>query len=658
MGRWKHALGAIGTVVFLVGCGSGSGAAGPRTAASRSASAPILSQSVSLAPTSVAAVGSSWTIMVFSNSDNNIEADQVAAVNAMETVGSTAAVSVVVQIQTKTIPFGAPLDTQAKRLFIQKDGDPTRIGSPTIEALGDVDGTSPAAIAQFVGWARQNYPAQHYALILSDHGGAWTGFGQDDVNNTTGSVTKLAQLVTQSGQALGQRFDIFGFDTCLNAAIEVQSLLAPVAAIGIGCEESVPASWNYSQFLADLAANPEMDARTLAKAIVTRTGSFTHSVNADESTETGNVNFQMSALDLDKLPAVVTAFQDFTSRNRASLASLLPTLEIARARSLSFWKPDQHNDVGYMVDLGDFASQLSLAHQDPALPAIRAAIADAVILEVAGRLEQRATGISIFWPAAAINGSLDWGSYGNYSTTAFAQATGWDQYLNAFWTTTSALTQNPSPPIVAPPQPATGASPAAPLELAFTVDTKDTAALGAALLCSAGSSAQAFIGTFDLAPGATSATWDGTALVLTAGSQTSFLDWQSIIPGAGLYTADVQLSGSQNLATSQATVAVSIDSTGTPTLMGIYYVWPDKVAQTNSFEAAPASDLVGATLTPVIRTLDASGNFAAPILGDSIPVAGMALAKTAVPSGSYTIAIQAIDYASNLGVGFASVTIP
>ncbi|HZU99239.1 MAG TPA: clostripain-related cysteine peptidase [Planctomycetota bacterium] len=588
-----------------------------------------------------------WTVMAFVNATNNLEPDLVASVKAMETVGSTPNVSIVVEMQTLTLPFSVPRDTQAKRMLMVKNSDPSRITSPALQVLGDVDGTSPTEIASFVSWAKSHFPARHYALILSDHGGGWSGFGRDDANHTTATAAKLAQLATDAGAALGQRFDIFGFDACLNAAIEVQTLLAPVARIGIGHEESVPASWNYSQFLADLVAQPAMDPTTLARAIVSRTAGFVKGVDGDEATEAGNVSFQMSAIDLDQLPAVVSAFGRFTSKNAGNLASLVPALAVARARALSFEKSDPGTNSGMFVDLGDVIAHLAAAVPDPDLTATSAAIAKAVIVQSRAALEQNATGLSIYWPTPDTGYTLNLGPQGNYSSTAFAQATGWDKYLGAYLLATAML-----PPGAAPTLTATQA--ASGTQLSLGIDHANTAAV--ALDLSYGGTS---LGTIDIDPKATSVSFDPSVFVLSDGQSVIAPDWTVIVPGSGIYGAKLAIVG-PNVQGSWAVALCQRDPSGSSaTLIGLAYVALANDGS-QSYVSVPAADLDGAVVMPYVSALDTSGNVTG-VFEEKAPVSvsGLSLEKLPLQSGAYTVTLTAYDWAGNASApATTTVTVP
>ena len=48
-----------------------------------------------------------------------------------------------------------------------------------VSTLGEVDMASPTVLTTFLRNGIQNYPADHYGLILWGHGAGWRGFGGD-----------------------------------------------------------------------------------------------------------------------------------------------------------------------------------------------------------------------------------------------------------------------------------------------------------------------------------------------------------------------------------------------------------------------------------------------------------------------------------------------
>lgn len=57
--------------------------------------------------------------------------------------------------------------TSAKYLLAQKEG------FREIRDLGELNMGDPANLANFIAWGMTAYPARRYALVFSDHGGAW-----------------------------------------------------------------------------------------------------------------------------------------------------------------------------------------------------------------------------------------------------------------------------------------------------------------------------------------------------------------------------------------------------------------------------------------------------------------------------------------------------
>ncbi len=122
--------------------------------------------------------------------------------------------------------------------------------------LGPTDMGDAATLASFITEGIAAFPAEYYALIISDHGASWPGVGPDDSGES--SVRDLAEL--QEGLATGladagvERLDLLGFDACLMAAYEVASVLPAYADRLVASSELEPgAGWDYCslQLLAD-----------------------------------------------------------------------------------------------------------------------------------------------------------------------------------------------------------------------------------------------------------------------------------------------------------------------------------------------------------------------------------------------------------------------
>ena len=117
-----------------------------------------------------------WTFMVYLAADNDLEQFGIGDFNEMETVGSTADVQIIVQMD-RSPQYDASNGnwSDTRRFRVVKDVNTATISSPVVQNMGEVNMGAPQSLVEFVKWARQNYPAERYCLVLWDHGGGWKG---------------------------------------------------------------------------------------------------------------------------------------------------------------------------------------------------------------------------------------------------------------------------------------------------------------------------------------------------------------------------------------------------------------------------------------------------------------------------------------------------
>ena len=149
-----------------------------------------------------------WTIMVYMDGDNNLEGAGIADINEMEEVGSTNDINIVVQFDRTPGWDSTNGDwNTTRRYYIEQDTDTSTISSTLISDLGELNMGDPNTLSNFVIWAIQNYPADHYALIIWDHGSGWKS---EDINfaksccedETDGDELTITELRTASIQRI------------------------------------------------------------------------------------------------------------------------------------------------------------------------------------------------------------------------------------------------------------------------------------------------------------------------------------------------------------------------------------------------------------------------------------------------------------------------
>ena len=215
--------------------------------------------------------------MLYQDADDKIlEQDIYVDLNEAERVGSTDRVNIVAQMDRFKGGFkGDGNWTGAGRFYVTQDDDLSRVKSQVVGDLGEIDMSDPRTLVDFVTWAMKTYPADKYALILSDHGMGWPGGWSDGDSPGGGNRNRnipltmaidsnlfLMDLDTALGEIRSQtgldKFELIGMDACLMGQLEVFSALAPHARYAVASQETEPAlGWAYTSFLDTLTQNPD-----------------------------------------------------------------------------------------------------------------------------------------------------------------------------------------------------------------------------------------------------------------------------------------------------------------------------------------------------------------------------------------------------------------
>jgi hypothetical protein len=362
-----------------------------------------------------------WTFLVFIDGDNNLEGAAIDDLNEMEAAGSSPDVNIVVQLDR--IPgYDSSNDdwTTCKRFYVTQDpaGYDSTIVSTEIADLGERNMGDPATLVEFAQWGRDNYPAQHYALVLWDHGNGWrllgrstyqkdvapkdfdtggpmvapTGIGWDDTSGGDYITTPELRSALQSiSTYYGAKLDILGLDACLMGMLEIDYELAPFADYRVGAEETEPwDGWDYEASMIWLVSNPEATAEQLAQRVVNDYGSF-YGAGSDTT---------QSAVDLALVRegSLASELHTLASHLRSDLSRHWFAIESARGQA------QEYEDTDY-IDLYHLAELLKADSSDPTIQADAQRVMDAITASVVGEYHGSVLpdshGISIYFPTCA-----------------------------------------------------------------------------------------------------------------------------------------------------------------------------------------------------------------------------------------------------------------
>lgn len=391
-------------IVLFAGCGGGGG----------SSQAP--------APTSIPAAKKSYTFMVYMIGSNLESKNGAASADGDEMVAAPSSDNVNVVMTTGGANTAGW--TTVKRIAIKNKT------LEQISDLGDLDMANPTVLKEFVVWAQTTYPADHFTLVLWDHGGGTLGFGSDENHGgSVMSINQIRQALSDAVAATGKTFDIIGFDACLMGSVEVAYNVAPYAKYLVASEETEPAhGWDYTAILSAIVGNPTIDGATLGRAICdsykAQANQVGASVRAAGKEYNGEQTITLSLVDLSKVGAVASALgalgtkgtNDFTA---TGINAWYPVAS-GRSKSEEYGASKATETFFDMVDIKDFASNLQPVYPTEAA-ALSSAVDQAVVYKVAGAQKPHANGMSVFMPNTSLRAStaLSQKQMDTYSTLNF-----------------------------------------------------------------------------------------------------------------------------------------------------------------------------------------------------------------------------------------------
>ena len=363
-----------------------------------------------------------WTVMVYITA-SNLESFAFADINEMETAVAALPGSVNLAVLWDQSSAGSTYATgggsqpawgDTGRAFIAPDSNPDVVATE-FELLGELNTGHPQALADFIDWSVDQAPAEHYALVLWDHGSGLQGFNYDDLDGTTSDHMTTPELVEVLADPQRPDFDVIAFDACLMALAEVGFSLAEYADVFVASQEVVGAEGHdYSTLFEVLEEDPEtVGAQALATGFV---DSYQHQYEGDFwGWDT------QSAISTDGYPLLLAALGDFVDAGLAGSDDDIDVLRDARADAITY-------DIAFLRDLGSFVDPV--ANSELVSEALRLAAAgvqdaiDAMTLARSGD-NRDSSGISIFLPDNATTA----GSWYTTPYSDFELATGWSDLI-------------------------------------------------------------------------------------------------------------------------------------------------------------------------------------------------------------------------------------
>ncbi len=251
--------------------------------------------------------------------------------------------------------------------------------------LGVREMVKPETLTDFINYSKEKYPADHYGLILWDHGGgSVSGFGYDEHSQNEDDTLTLDEL-KQSLQNAGVHFDFIGFDACLMATSETAFALKDHAKYMVASEETEPGNgWEYKSLINSISKNTSQNTLDYLKGIV------------DKYIETNNgwLDFHdatLSVIDLSKVEPLYNSLCDFMVliEQEELDNNNFKTVSKAVDNAKSFAEGEYDT-----IDLYDFANTVNNSKSDE----LKKAIENTISYYKNNDLVERSHGVSLYFP--------------------------------------------------------------------------------------------------------------------------------------------------------------------------------------------------------------------------------------------------------------------
>ena len=399
------------------------------------------------------------TVLTYIAGDNDLAYFAGRNLDDMKKVGSTKHLNIIVQLD------GQGSHEKTKRLYIEKN-KAIQVNYSDSSSQQKLDFGNPLTLIDAFEWAVKEYPADHYGLILWNHGigildniGGRTSsaselfaFNPDtnmlELNRSIGFIDylkeeqlrgvcfgdtygtyltnqKLKYALKQISSKLlnGKKIDIVGFDACLMSMIEVGNILRPHTNYMVGSQEiELGTGWPYHKIFEPFKTKP-LPPEEFCKHIVTVYNNNYKFITYD---------YTLSAIDLNQLKPLERSLDKVSilllealKNQKNNTVSRLIRASKSRRLCTHFSEPtyiDLHHFLSNISDTLDF---MSLKNDSKTLKealskelfTARKLLLNSVVANCYGKNLPEAKGVSIYFPSRTIEPS--------YAITPFAKQYNW-----------------------------------------------------------------------------------------------------------------------------------------------------------------------------------------------------------------------------------------
>jgi len=343
-----------------------------------------------------------WTLMYYMSGENErwMESDLAEVAGHLDEADIFPEIGVVVMFDRRSTGMAElyyldwdPLTRRNKRVM--------KKGFPAPRNMGESD-----TLRELIEYAKENCPAERYALMILGHGSSFMGVAHDNLKDAL-SMREIASAIRDADIHL----DLIVFDACSMASLEVGLLIKDYVDYMAASEDTVsggvPAAHLFhKELISEIINNPDVNPADLSKKVV-EVYDRTHKGLSNDYTFSAINLLKLSDV-LDKLDHIPEIFSfDPLLENYDKLVEIFIK---ARKNVCEYFR-------GRMIDIYDFVStfekllmesnidSLTKDFGKEILTPVKQAIEDpsdpnrgAVMMSRSGPYRRRSHGLDIYFP--------------------------------------------------------------------------------------------------------------------------------------------------------------------------------------------------------------------------------------------------------------------
>jgi hypothetical protein len=349
-----------------------------------------------------------WTVLAYLGADNNLEAGLVYDLDEMERAGGSDETVRVLTLIDRAEGFdqsnGDWTDTRLYEVSPDKSADaavryPPTIDSRVLANLGETDTSDAMTLLEFLVWGMTTYPAEHYAVVINNHGGAWAGTVTDDATGS-GAILTLPELQSAFARALQltgeDKFDLLVNDACLMSSMEYFATIQPYADVVYSSPEIMNnPGFDMTLLIDSLKGDPGIDLVDLGERM------------AEKYMQDMRLGFPgiepymgVAVTDLNQFGKLMSALNEFSALVNRKPEAYAPFLGRVRSNAYTYSTWAQSTD---QIDLGNFMQRIAAGSEDDLMQTaagnVLQALDDAIVYSTAGEtLSPETSFYNIFFP--------------------------------------------------------------------------------------------------------------------------------------------------------------------------------------------------------------------------------------------------------------------